>query len=367
MKAVKRILLKSVLTALKTLIGARFHGLRQFIAFISMVVSGILIVIPWLEPILDSVSLPMLYQTPLVVGGLANVVNEFLNTWNTPDPQKEKERLRKEKLEQVQLLLVLLNEVFEWSAKCRVTVFGPTKNSDNEHCITPIERIGAGVTPGIDNERVFFRIGEGIPGKAWKDTWSGNDPNDILRAFYFGRVPKELLNKEKEDVLRGFYKEKFNVSGEQFEVLSSEKYQITSYMAVGILNQNKSLSVVLVFDTDDETLFHDYKELSGISKKDTIKQTSLMVRTENGGAPKDVVNMADSVLDQIPPEIKEMFTSFLKKPREKGHELLKEANSAMAILSSVRKMSIPTPDLKSALLPFTWVLRTIRLLLGENR
>jgi hypothetical protein len=68
-------------------------------------------------------------------------------------------------------LILLVMDTYEWSGCCRATLF----TSENDKTKIGIyDRISSGHSPGEYDRECFFRMGQGIPGKAWKHAWNGN-------------------------------------------------------------------------------------------------------------------------------------------------------------------------------------------------
>jgi hypothetical protein len=185
------------------------------------------------------------------------------------------------KREIIKQLLTLLMDNYGWKGSCRATLFVPNPNSEK---IIIYERISAGIGPGGFTDKCFFRMNQGIPGKAWANSWAGDDGNEysgLIKSIEIGIVPKRILSGKEKDI-RSFFREKFGIIDDDiYSSLGEKKRKIASYMAVGILGRYNSLVGVLTIDSEDPEVFTDFEQLKN-NGTGTFKQESNL-RIEGNG------------------------------------------------------------------------------------
>ena len=160
------------------------------------------------------------------------------------------------KREMVAQLLNFLIDIYGWKGTCRATLFVPNEKLTE---IRPFGRITGGVGAGKEG-KAFFKIGQGLPGKAWESAWAGEELESLADAVEVGNVPPVVL--ANPDQLRSFFKETFCVKDHKiYESLGEKKFRIQSYMAVGILGRFKKLECVLVIDSEQPDKFADFEQL----------------------------------------------------------------------------------------------------------
>ncbi len=175
------------------------------------------------------------------------------------------------KKELIRQLFNLLIDNYGWKGTCRVTLFIPSND-----VIKIYDRIRSGRGVGGFSSRTFFRMGQGIPGRAWQNAWSGEELNQLIEALQIGNVPDSVLADKHE--LRKFFKEIFVVADDDiYDSLGPAKSTIRSYMAVGILGKNQELICILVIDSGEEGKFASFELL-----KDTIQKGGKISITETG-------------------------------------------------------------------------------------
>lgn len=160
------------------------------------------------------------------------------------------------KREMIAQLLNFLIDIYGWKGTCRATLFVP---DDNLTEMRPFGRITGGV--GIGREgKAFFKLGQGLPGRAWQNAWAGEELESLADAIEVGNVPPVVLADPSQ--LRLFFRETFGVRESKiYESLGEKKFRIQSYMAAGILGRYKKLECVLVIDSEQPDKFADFEQL----------------------------------------------------------------------------------------------------------
>jgi hypothetical protein len=257
----------------------------------------------------------------------------------------------------IRQLITLLMDAYKWKGTCRVTVFIPKWGSHGKtDKLVIYDRISYGRGPGDFQERkVFFTPGQGIPGKAWLSAWSGEDEETLIESLRIGNVLDDAFrNKE---TMRKFFKEQFDIADDNiYESLGPKKFNIKSYMSVGILGRFQKLACVLSVDSEDSNKFVDFETLQGVKRGKLTKEEGLAIigdgesLEKTDSIPKDV----EQKLALVPRILKKTISS--QEEWEKTKEFLKRISFAAHMVQS-QEISLHAPAFMFAL---GWVLKQLR-------
>lgn len=261
----------------------------------------------------------------------------------------------------IQQLLVLLVDRYGWKGTCRVTLFIP-KDSKRERIIV-YDRISTGRGAGYDGD-CFFTMGQGLPGIAWKNAWSGESTQDLIKALHFGNVPNNAL-KDKND-LRRFFREAFKITDEKiYDSLGPKKTEIKSYMAIGILGRLTELSCILVIDSEDENKFADFEQLQKAQRGTLREAVSIVGRgTASSGKKKsndDVSNTKETGKQIATP--KEAISKLNKIEELSGWPEIKNTMQEIGFLIHKEQSTNLTVTAEGFLFPLSWTLKQVREIL----
>lgn len=254
---------------------------------------------------------------------------------------------RKELIKQ---LITFLMDRYEWQGTCRASLFVPYQNK-----LKIYERIswGIGASDFVEG-KVFFRMGQGIPGKAWETASSGTDINEIIRSIQVGNIPSNILRDE--NATRRFFKENFKIADNDiYDSLGPNKRKIQSYMAVGILGRHQKLIAVLAIDSEEPEKFTDFETLK-IRRDGKFTQELTFVGESNGNPAPDF----------LPPEMLGQMRKLLPDGRKKiknadGWEKQKEAAKNVAVMALAAHQSVEMKShAPSFVYPIQWVLNQIK-------
>jgi hypothetical protein len=82
--------------------------------------------------------------------------------------------------EVIRQLIQFLTDSYGWKGTCRSTFFIPhDKKTDR---IKIYDRISAGRPPGEFDKNCYFKMQQGIPGRAWANAWTGENLIDLIKA-----------------------------------------------------------------------------------------------------------------------------------------------------------------------------------------
>lgn len=246
-------------------------------------------------------------------------------------------------------LILLVMDTYHWSGSCRATLFVPEDDK-----IIIYDRISSGHGPGeYDKGKCFFRMGQGIPGKAWKHAWNGNGFRSLLESMQFGNVSDKTLNNVEN--LRKFFKDQFNiVDNDIYDSLGRKKLKIRSYMAVGILGRLRDLSCVLVIDSEDEGTFADLEQIQ-MKQAGRMTQEAGVFMAGEGDGP-----MPDDLPIPLPRKVKEALLPEIKKLGSGEWEDTKEVVKEWALVARMVRSSEPSIPLRQFLFSLHWMLKQVR-------
>lgn len=291
-----------------------------------------------------------------ILGGTCLAREYFLVSCNIDGEEKRKT---------IRITLAMLNHMYEWQGKCRITMFIACKSHGKKLQLVPYERTGGGAPPGVAGSTITFNKNEGVPGKAWGLAWNGNNVNQMTDCFVFGDVPSDLLGDREQ--LREYYKKEFDLDSATFDKLSDEKLQIASYMSIGILNHDMSLAAVLVIDSDEPNKFYDFKRMENVSKpfmldKSNISLSITQINT-NGNNPEhpELTMPLEIPLEGFFKEILNPASKdALKLPQGKSDQLPSQIKKINRLRAVHQTSELSPANIQSALLPLEWTLKTLR-------
>ena len=281
--------------------------------------------------------------------GCINLTREYFNVKNSTNSNDKRILIRN--------LLSQLNHHYCWQGKCRITLFSLIQTQKDKWAITPYERTSVNAPAGIEGEKVRFRINKGLPGKAWATAWNGNDINHLSKCLQFGDIPKGILgDKEK---LEKYYIETFSMTKEEFQALGDEKYDIASYMAVGIQNhQDMSLAGILVIDSTEHDYFIDFKKMRDVIEPTLIERSGLRLSMQQVEGPGDILTKP-SLGGENP--LEELAQKVLRIPSGSSDQVVEEIQAINRQLSASHQILELAPlNISVALSPLEWALKSIR-------
>jgi hypothetical protein len=258
--------------------------------------------------------------------------------------------------EAIRQAITFLMDQYGWQGSCRVTVFvpGETKGKDSP-TLKFYDRISSGIGPTQSASKLFFSKGQGIPGKAWANAWSGGDHFSFIDALHIGNVPEHVLQDKKE--IRKLFKEEFGITDDTiYEVLGENKYKIRSYMAIGILGMFQKLVCVICIDSEEANKFVDFEQLKSIKKAHLTSEEGMAIITGEG-------NIDDSSLATLP--MPKIVADFLQQARKKVKDTneWKETSDMIKGITCIATMSQSKDIVVHApafLFGIMWVMKQLR-------
>lgn len=237
--------------------------------------------------------------------------------------QKVTDSLKKDILHTV---MEFLGKFFQWKGGFRFTIFTLSQQGGVE-CIRCTHRIDYGSPAGIPSSHsAYFTKGGGLPGKAWADAWDKERLEDLIDKIKIGNIPEKFLTDREK--LREYYKTTFDMTDEIYDSLGDSKYEIKSYLAVGVVGLRNELSYVLSIDSTEPGAFDEFqtvkdatkKKLTGITRirggaitsiKEAHEQKAApLVQTETPEKGKNILaklEIPEEILRSMPPEGRRLF------------------------------------------------------------
>lgn len=256
---------------------------------------------------------------------------------------------------QIRQLVNYLMDNYEWKGTCRTTIFMPSVKKDK---IIIYDRISAGKGIGhFDEGKCYFTMGQGVPGRAWENAWSGEDDRSLINSFQFANVP-ELLLKDKTE-LRNFFKEKCGITDDKiYDSMGSKKQSIKSYIGIGILGRYQDLICVIVIDSEESNKFTDFEQLQKVQSGRLTRETGLAI-ISNGESLDD--NFPIPLPTQLPPEIMDLLSQSIKKLKDAEPEETKDVVRSVGFFAHMARSTInPGIQAPAFLYPLKWVLKQIK-------
>jgi hypothetical protein len=256
---------------------------------------------------------------------------------------------------QIRQLVNYLMDNYEWKGTCRTTLFMPSVKKEK---IIIYDRISAGKGIGHFDEGVcYFTMGQGVPGRAWENAWSGEDDRSLINSLQFANVP-DLILKDKTE-LRNFFKEKCGITDDEiYASMGPKKQSIKSYMGMAVLGRYQDLICVLVIDSEEANKFTDFEQLQKVQSGKLTRETGLAI-ISNGEALDD--NLPIPLPSQLPPEISDLLSRSFKKLKETEPEETKDVAKSVAFFSHMARSTIdPGIQAPAFIYPLKWVLKQIR-------
>ena len=249
----------------------------------------------------------------------------------------------------IRRLILLVMDTYGWSGSCRATLFVPRGDK-----IVIYDRISSGHGPGeYDEGKCFFRMGQGIPGKAWKYAWNGNGFLSLLESMQFGNVPDQTLNNRES--LRKFFKDQFSIADNDiYESLGKQKFKIRSYMAVGILGQFRDLSCILVIDSEDEGTFADLEQIQMKRAGRMTHETGVFMAGEGDGPISDDFSLP------LPEDVKKALRPKVKRLDSGDWKDTKETVKEWALVARMISSTEPNIPIRQFLFSLHWMLKQVR-------
>lgn len=262
----------------------------------------------------------------------------------------------------IRQLIVLLVDCYGWKGTCRATLFIPRDFKREK--IVVYDRISTGKGPGYDGD-CFFTMGQGLPGLAWKNAWSGEGgTSELVKALHFGNVPDNVL-KDKNS-LRRYFRDIFKINNDKiYESLGQKKTEIKSYMAVGILGRFTELSCILVVDSEDENKFTDFEQLQ-IAQKKTLNeavsiggsQTVCSEKKKNNGGQGSVKGDEKDIAASM-----DAISKLDKLNADAGWSNVKSTLKQVAFLFHREQSTDVRVNAEGFLFPLSWTLKQVREIL----
>ncbi|MCP4130069.1 MAG: hypothetical protein GY754_03530 [bacterium] len=265
--------------------------------------------------------------------------------------------------------LELLSNYYSWQSGYRITLFIPKKINDSE-LIMAIDRISYGNRPGM-NKKLYFKKGQGMPGKAWDTAWDGENYNGFIDAVQISHIPKNSLKKGK---LEQYFDKNFNIDGILFGNMSEQKFEIHSYLSVGIIGKYNQLAALLVVDSCDEESFTDFEILKHLNRgiitgqelnlkqaviaKESNDLDSKKTKRKNGSLSVPKQQKGQLLLDH---DIENLLAK-ASDPKLKQEEKLEILGLVQLELSKFEKPF----ELDSFIILFSLILKNIRRTIIEN-
>jgi len=263
-------------------------------------------------------------------------------------------------------LITLLMDQYGWKGSCRVSIFRPEKER-----ILIYDRITSGHGPGdFALGQAFFTMGKGIPGKAWKHAWSGDDFLSLIDALQIANIPGDAI-RDKES-LRKYFRDEFGIDDDKiFDSLGPKKMKIKCYMAIGILGRFQKLGCVLVIDSEDENQFVDFEQLKRVRSGRLTEERGLAImgqgRQDHKGVEPNSQELAGGGIDlidlpfPIPKGLEELWPQIKKKFKDTGDwQKAKDIVKQITIFGHVahsKEILVPAPAFLFAL---GWVMKQLR-------
>jgi len=252
------------------------------------------------------------------------------------------------KREIIRNLLLMVMDTYKWSGTCRATILIPQGDK-----IVYYDRISSGEGPSDHDRKCFFRMGQGIPGKAWKHAWNGDGFRSLLESIQIGNVPSQVIHNKNS--LRKFFREQFDISDDDiYEALGDKKFKIRSYMAVGIFGRFRRLAFVLVIDSEDEDVFADIEVLQRKQEGKMTYETGVFM-TGKGDSPLGEIGPTPILRDVT----KDLIPEFKNLKSGEWNDTKKFAMK-WALVASMIRSSEPNIPLRQFLFPLHWMLKQVR-------
>ncbi|HHT9134931.1 MAG TPA: hypothetical protein ACFYD2_08515, partial [Candidatus Avalokitesvara rifleensis] len=138
-------------------------------------------------------------------------------------------------------------------------------------------------------------------------------------------IPGSYLTDSEK--LKEYFKKTFDVTDEIFDALGDEKYQIKSYLAIGIVGLRSELSYVLSIDSTEDDAFDDFQtakvlkdarltEITHIqgaieaAEEETDEEVAQVARTDSIEKQDNIlpkVEIPEEILRELPPEGRKFF------------------------------------------------------------
>ena len=348
----------------------RNNKLLKFLSFIQCLLALLLIFFPlYFTYLLDlitslfisnQIQIPKIYISilryffaiPIAILSVIHLIREFLLS-KTQIVSFDIKR------SQIIQLLNFLMDNYEWKGTCRATLFLPSEKKDK---IEIYDRISAGKGIGHFEGKCYFTMGQGVPGRAWENAWSGEDDRSLIKSLQFANVPDAILKNKGE--LRNFFKEKCGITDyEIYNCMGPKKSSIRSYMGIGILGRYQELICVLVIDSEEPDKFTDFEQLRNVQKGKLIRETgSLEIIGDGDTLPGDFADkLPDFLPAQIPAKIKDFIAKATKELKETEPEGTKEAVRNVALFAQMARSTIdPGLQAPAWLFPLKWVLKQVK-------
>ncbi len=244
-----------------------------------------------------------------------------------------------------------LTDNYGWKGSCRCTFFVPNQKSDR---IEIYERIRSGRGPGGFKEgKCFFRMNQGIPGRAWANAWTGERDENLIKAIQIGIVPENVLKTKDDKELKKFFKENFGIIDDDiYGSLSDDRFTIRSYMAIGIYGRQGTLIGILCIDSDDPEKFTDFEQLKQKQCGGTVeKRMGLAVYRERN---------VDCKIPNLVAQETSLQRDITKKIQEAGLVGKKEAFKEIALMLRSIEFTKVQLHVPSFLFPLSWSMKQIR-------
>ncbi len=237
--------------------------------------------------------------------------------------QKVTDSLKKDILHTV---MEFLGKFFQWKGGFRFTIF-TLSQQDGVECIRCTHRIDYGSPAGIPSSHLaYFTKGGGLPGKAWADAWDKERLEDLIDKIKIGNIPEKFLTDREK--LKKYYKTTFDMTDEIYDSLGDSKYEIKSYLAVGVVGLRNELSYVLSIDSTESGAFDEFQTAKDATKKNLTEITRIqgqaiasrkevneqkadpLVQTETPGKEKNILaklKIPEEILRAMPQEGRQLF------------------------------------------------------------
>ena len=146
---------------------------------------------------------------------------------------------------------------------------------------------------------------------------------------------------------------------EEFQALGDEKYDIASYMAVGIQNhQDMSLAGILVIDSTEHDYFIDFKKMRDVIEPTLIERSGLRLSMQQVEGPGDILTKP-SLGGENP--LEELAQKVLRIPSGSSDQVVEEIQAINRQLSASHQILELAPlNISVALSPLEWALKSIR-------